>query len=91
MMYWKITRDHFDGSDEPSSGPVLESVKGMHYRAFRMRDDDNILMYSGYAWLTPEEDGGEEMFAPLDNFGKPNAGCTSIQYYNPETRTWDVL
>lgn len=29
-------------------------------------------------------------FAPLDDFGLPNAGCTSIEYLNRKCR-WEVL
>ncbi len=40
---------------------------------FRLYDDDGgALCYEG--WLI----GGDE-FAPLDQFGQPNAGCTSIK------------
>ena len=55
---------------------------------FRMLDDDGEIYYYG-RWL--EEDdctgeyedgfyGAEPEFSPLDNFGRPNAGCTEIQY-----------
>ena len=40
-------------------------------KPFRMLDDDGILYYEGFLI-------GDE-FAPLDDFGEPNAGCTRIQ------------
>jgi len=55
-----------------------------------------------YAWLItvdkicPDEDGDdmgvcEEGFEPLDDFGTPAAGCTSIKYKNPKTGAWEIL
>ena len=38
---------------------------------FRLLDDDGEIYYEGFLI-------GDE-FAPLDDFGEPNAGCTSIQ------------
>ena len=50
-------------------------------REFQMWDDDGNLMYSG--WCIEAEGGmGEEGFAPLDDFGTPNAGATEIRYKN---------
>lgn len=57
---------------------------------FRMLDDDGEIYYYG-RWL--EEDDCTEAytegfysedpeFSPLDNFGRPNAGCTELQYDN---------
>ena len=40
---------------------------------FRMLDDDGEVDYYGYFL-------GEDEFEPLDCYGLPNAGCTSIQY-----------
>ncbi len=42
---------------------------------FRMFDDDGVHYYSGY-WV-PRGDATE--FEPLDCFGRPNAGCTTIK------------
>ena len=39
---------------------------------FRMRDDDGELYYEGRAH--------EETFEPLECFGTPNVGCTTIEY-----------
>lgn len=46
---------------------------------FRMKDDDGEIYYYGYLMIHKEETGEEE-FAPLYDFGMPNAGCTSIEY-----------
>lgn len=47
---------------------------------FRMYDDDGELMYSG-RFIGPDD---ETPFAPLDDFGAPNAGCTRIDYLTPQ-------
>lgn len=65
---------------------------------FRMLDDDGEIYYYGRileeSECTPQYEGnyfgGESEFAPLDNFGRPNAGCTDIQYKNKEGK-WESL
>lgn len=47
---------------------------------FRMYDDDHILYYEGYIWSSQGNIPGDEHFSPLDDFGAPNAGCTTIFY-----------
>jgi hypothetical protein len=57
---------------------------------FRLLDDDGEIYYYGRQLETSEctEEyengfwGAESEFAPLDNFGRPNAGCTELQYPN---------
>lgn len=99
---WKITRD-FDYEREakavsPSDksytsavgteGPCnLDPSLKMPYR-FRMYaegDDgeDSLVVYEGYC--------SEEEFYPLDDFGSPNWGCTTIKYYDKQTRKFEVL
>jgi hypothetical protein len=51
-------------------------------QAFRMYDDDGVLYYEGYCL--------GDMFAPLDDFGMPNAGCTTIKY-KAANGTWESL
>ena len=36
-------------------------------------------------------DHGPHSFDPLDDYGAPNAGCTSIEWLNPRTREWEIL
>lgn len=65
----------------------LESGEG---KRFRMLDDDGEVYYYGRQLETSDctEEyengfwGAESEFAPLDNFGRPNAGCTDIQFDN---------
>jgi hypothetical protein len=44
--------------------------------AFRMKDGDDNIVYEGKMVLGDESDAE---FSPLDDFGKPNYGCTSIE------------
>ena len=56
---------------------------------FRIRDDDGELYYEGIMVVTAE-DGDEAEFRPLDDFGKPNAGATTIEYRSADG-TWEPL
>jgi hypothetical protein len=100
---WIIDTDHIDaGHDASTIGPrnvsplmenALQSDK-KHGIPFKMYDDDGELYYSGRILLNLSDpdafEGGEE-FAPLDDFGMPNAGCTSIHYQNTETKKWAAI
>ena len=55
---------------------------------FRMRDDGGTLYYEGACYLP--EGLTEDAFAPLDDFGEPNAGATAIEYENLEG-VWETL
>ena len=87
MTQWTITSDLF--ADESAKtgtnanafgvvgprGATLSSddiCKHPEAIAFRMYDDDGDHVYSGYMV-------GSNPFAPLDDFGAPNFGCTSIR------------
>jgi hypothetical protein len=50
---------------------------------FRMHDDDDIVYYIGRMVVGTHDD----MLAPLDQFGEPNAGCSGIAYRD-ETGSW---
>lgn len=91
---WIITEDHIskecgDKSEVGISGPrniskaVLARLKKGEGVKFKLYDDDGILYYEG---LQIEGDEGDEgTFAPLDNFGMPNSGCTELkQFLNGE-------
>jgi hypothetical protein len=92
MYAWMIDKDH---TADPGSRPGTNSnavgmmgPRGMsdhHMRLlvagqgapFRMLDDDGELYYEG-RFIGDIDD--EEAFGPLDDFGMPNAGATSILY-----------
>lgn len=62
---------------------------------FRMYDDDGNLYYTGVLTGQPDPCGSEGGFEPLDDYGTPNAGCTSIKYLtgrDPSGKeTWEQL
>jgi len=91
---WIITRDHlFD--DDPSFGPsdigtngpsdippaLLERLQHGEGRTFAMYDDDNIRYYTGRLVTTDDHDPLEYEHCPLQDFGEPHAGCTTIRYH----------
>lgn len=68
-------------------------------RKFRMLDDDGEIYYYGrileHSDCTEEYESGfygqDSECAPFDNFGRHNAGCTQLEYKNPETGKWEGL
>lgn len=78
-----IDRDHIDKHHEavgmlwPKDCDETQCV--CH---FRLYDDDDILYYEGRATLP--------LFLPLD-WAEGYAGCTRIDYYNPDTDQWETL
>ena len=87
MNAWTITRDYFADPDAKRGtnsnavgivGPCAARLTAQQIiehpdaKRFRMLDDDGEIYYEGYLV-------GDDEFAPLDDFGEPNAGCTSIQ------------
>jgi|APSaa5957512576_1039674.scaffolds.fasta_scaffold00033_6 hypothetical protein len=76
---WIITESHLEslkdelGTLGPGGAVYSEEEITEFGRKFEMYDDDDILYYTGY--ICGEYDG----FEPLDDFGMPNAGCTSIK------------
>lgn len=96
MHAWTITVDNVAGPSEPNGaadsavglvGPrstklsAEQIIAHPEAKQFRMFDDDNILYYEGYLI-------GDE-FGPLDDFGEPNAGCTSIAVL--EGSSWVIV
>lgn len=86
-MKWVITHEYIGEPQEVGVSSASGAPDGPSV-AFKMFDDDDTLYYRGQAdakrWTS------EEGFEPLD-FGMMNAGCTSIQYLNPETKKWETL
>ena len=80
---WEITKDCVADADaKPGTNCNAIGMQGprgfidgveMPYK-FRMLDDDGEVYYYGIC--------SEESFAPLDDFGTPNAGCARIEYKN---------
>lgn len=95
---WIITQDHIADvlPDAPSdvgvSGPraatptQLAALRLGVGHPFRMLDDDGEVYYEG---LFLGNSDACAAFGPLDDFGTPNAGCTSIEYLRDGR--WEVL
>ena len=59
---------------------------------FKIYDDDGIKYYEGRFWADDESGSDSEAaFAPLDQYGTPNAGAVTIKYRNPDTGEWETL
>jgi len=92
---WMITKDHIcegeqDGLISPTNWCRVEIVSCPHQQKFKMYDDDGILYYDGIiSYDDPELMNSEIDFSPLDDFGTPNAGCTSIRYLI--NGSWEIL
>jgi hypothetical protein len=88
---WVITKDHINNESVGVYGPRdcpfadAEEIKKKGKR-FRMFDDDGNLYYEGRFLELPEDQKTPDHefvngFEPLEDYGTPNAGCTSIQYW----------
>jgi hypothetical protein len=94
MAYaWIITIDHQpdtdakEGTNSNAKGLIgprratdeqIARLRAGEGHEFQMRDDDGELYYTGR--LIGDKDSEEAGFGPLDDFGMPNAGATSIAY-----------
>ncbi|MCW3111307.1 MAG: hypothetical protein JWQ09_5813 [Segetibacter sp.] len=78
--YFVVTKSFLDLDEfEAATKQQLAQIKKDGFTIhFKMYDDDGIHYYSGY--LKAKYDGSEAAFAPLDDYGMPNAGCTDIKY-----------
>lgn len=63
--------------------PRMAQVDGTR---FRLLDDDGEVYYVGRFFGDPDS---QEAFGPLDDFGEPAAGCTTIQYHR--NGQWETL
>jgi|TARA_R100001143_G_C3335217_1_gene121449 hypothetical protein len=82
---WTITKDYIEsGANTGLTGPSNKSRHTANEASFKMFDDDGKMYYAGTIW------GDYDGFEPLDDFGMPNAGCTSIEYKNAGG-VWEAL
>jgi hypothetical protein len=70
------------GGKHPGNGNLPDGATW-----WRMFDDDDILYYEGI--LIGDAEDEESGFSPLDNYGKPGAGCVRIDYYRDGE--WETL
>lgn len=90
---WLITVDHIAtaggraGTNQNAVGVIgpsgcgldEEDIRFLLPAEFRMRDGDGELYYEG---LFVGDPTSSFAFGPLDDYGTPNAGCTTIEYKN---------
>jgi hypothetical protein len=73
---WIIEYDHLEKKKvQIKSRGFKEGVPLPH--PFRLLDDDREVYFEGHSDDCETEEGA---FAPLDDFGEPDSGCTIIQY-----------
>ncbi len=82
-MAWRINYTYDDGKEManiygPSSmsDEEYDALKDGKGFPFKMYDDDGELMASGKSL----DNDSEEAFGPLDDWGEPSFGCTTIPY-----------
>jgi hypothetical protein len=90
-MAWIIEMDTDYGERAPapinpihSRGWIDEKHDALAIHEFRLADGDDIVYYYGRCT-------SDSSFAPLDDYGMPNDGCTDIEYKNPTTGKWEAL
>ena len=86
---WIITKDHVkDENAKEGSNSNTKGVQGPRYcdenlksnpQKFSLYDDDGECYAEGMLYSTDDEYNGEVLFSPLDDFGRPNWGCTDIK------------
>lgn len=95
---WIITTDHlYEPGDDlfenetgvvgprSASGEAVAAVQTGKGRLFRMYDGDGELYYTGRLYDLSGEYGEEACYAPLGDFGMPNAGAVEVKYHgHPE-------
>jgi hypothetical protein len=104
LMPWTITKDFIadPAARQPSNanavgmvGPcnakltAAQIIAHPEGRKFRIKDGDGEVYYEGVMVVT-DDDGEETEFRPLDDFGKPNAGATDIEYQRLDG-TWEMV
>lgn len=85
---WIITKDHLAAPGEKSAVGVMGPRESRadpkflleHGKAFRLLDDDGEVYYEG-RW-NGLEGNDADAFGPLHDFGLPNAGATTLQYWD---------
>lgn len=93
MANWKITKDEFASEIGGQSAVGVASVgikqvdETTLTEKFRLLDDDGVLYFEGIS----DDATSQNAFAPLDDFGQRDSGCTEIQYLNKETGRYETL
>ena len=67
-----------------------EKLWNTHMKSvFRLKDDDDEIYY--YGRLLCDKGHMNKLLDPLDEFGTPVGGCTSIEYYDDDTDEWSRI
>lgn len=83
---WRIVYDSLEKKDIDIQS--IDYVPGTILpHKFRLSDDDGEVYYEGFS----SGNDDQAAFAPLDDYGMPSDGCTTIEYYDIATNTWSVL
>lgn len=89
---WVITEDRINDTDSSRVGTLgprnapdelceLVQKTGPHRIRFRMYDDDGNYYYGGFLSYDPDRtDDVEPTWAPVEDFGMPDAGAVRISY-----------
>jgi hypothetical protein len=72
---WRIVYDYTEQSQVHLTSCGYDGEVELPFE-FRLLDDDGNVYYRGFS----DDNESEEAFAPLDDYGTPEAGCTDIQY-----------
>lgn len=95
-VWWSIYFDHLDNKAiKKMNMPVADFLgvvkSGGIIRKFRLYDDDSELYFTGEMVCENGSDpvNSPDIFAPLDDYGMPDSGCTSIEVL--EERGWRVI
>lgn len=87
---WKIIKDNVADNDEESQvGKIKRDYQGGQHR-YRLKDDDGEIYYYLLSDIDGKDGYEDELFAPLD-WGTWFAGCSSIEWKNPETGKYEYL
>ena len=90
---WIVTADFLSGDDAGTTGPhdaPDQFGDDWSFRAFRLYDGDDTLCYMGIL-AAADLDAEPAAFGPLDDFGRPNAGCTRIDHFREPGGVWETI
>jgi hypothetical protein len=96
---WKITRNYESAGDSrkpwgPGGLPAeIKSPNDIDWTGaekFRLLDDDGNIYCAGLH-VEGDIDSCACGFGPLDDWGRPNFGCTEIQYLDEKTGEYRTL
>lgn len=66
----------------------------VHGQPWRVLDDDGYPMAAGRMWTSDSPldwSQSEAAFAPLDDYGRGEHGCTTLQYWSTDADEWVTL